>query len=191
MVDLNKFLKENKENIHELLNHMWYTIERIAIRFEDAIPNVDLDNSHGNYIKIDQGWSESVYANPSIVFPFGEFGYSLDGLFCVFSIDPSKFTEDLLVKIVELSREKDAISFELYGGDDCFQTFFQSKFENDFDSILDAIEKTEEATIQLELSIEAVAEESIKEDLIETSIHMYNLLQEGNCLVNLPNYSNY
>lgn len=189
MTDLNTFLKKNKKSIHELLNHMWHTIERISLQFEEILPDVDLDNSHGNYIKIDQGWSEAIYANPSIVFPFGEFGYSLDGLFCVFSINPKTFAEAILGKIVEISRENTVITFEIYGGDDCFQTFFHSNEESDFDTIVTAIQSTPEETIQLELTIEAVTEEAIKEALIETTLKIYHLLKEEQCLVNLPNYS--
>ena len=77
MKDLQKFLAENKEQIHDLLNHMWQTIERIALQLEDIIPDIDLDNSHGNFIRLNDGWDESYYANPTISFPFGEIGFSL------------------------------------------------------------------------------------------------------------------
>ncbi|MHA1156586.1 MAG: DUF3201 domain-containing protein [Candidatus Heimdallarchaeota archaeon] len=189
MTDLNSFLKNNKKSIHELLNHMWHTIERISYHFEEVLPDVDIDNSHGNYIKIDKGWSESIYANPTIVFPFGEFGYSLDGLFCVFSIAPKTITEEILAKIVAISQENTAITFEIYGGDDCFQTFFHSKDESDFNTIIPAFQSTPEETIQLELTIEAVAEEAIKEALIATTLKIYHLMKEEKCLVELPNYS--
>jgi len=189
MTDLNTFLKKNKKSIHELLNHMWQNIERIAIQFEEALPDVDLDNSHGNYIRIDKGWSEAIYANPSIAFPFGEFGYSLDGLFCVFTINPKAFTEKILGKIVAISRENPAITFEAYGGDDCFQTFFHSNDESDFDTIITAIQSTSEETIQLELTIEAVAEEAVKDALVTTTIKVHHLLKEEQCLMNLPQYS--
>lgn len=189
MVDLNAFLKNNKKSIHELLNHMWQTIERIAIQFEAALPDVDLDNTHGNYIRIDKGWSEAIYANPSIVFPFGEFGYSLDGLFCVFSINPKTITEEILGKIVAISRENPAVTFEIYGGDDCFQTFFHSKDESDFDTIIAAIQGTPEETIQLELTIEAVAEDTIQEALLSTTLKIHHLLKEEQCLMDLPHYS--
>ena len=189
MTDLNTFLKNNKKSIHELLNHMWHTIERISLQFEEVLPDVDLDNSHGNYIKIDKGWSESIYANPSIVFPYGEFGYSLDGLFCVFSIDPKSFTEEILGKIVDISQETPTVTFEIYGGDDCFQTFFHSNDESDFSTIIPAIQSTPEETIQLELTIEAVTEDSIKEALITATLKIYHLLKEKQCLANLPCYS--
>ena len=189
MTDLNTFLKNNKKSIHELLNHMWHTIERISLQFEEVLPDVDLDNSHGNYIKIDKGWSESIYANPSIVFPYGEFGYSLDGLFCVFSIDTKSFTEEILGKIVDISQETPTVTFEIYGGDDCFQTFFHSNDESDFSTIIPAIQSTPEETIQLELTIEAVTEDSIKEALITATLKIYHLLKEKQCLANLPCYS--
>ncbi len=189
MTDLNTFLKNNKKSIHELLNHMWQTIERIALQFETALPDVDLENSHGNYIRIDKGWSEAIYANPSIIFPFGEFGYSLDGLFCVFSINPKTFNEEILGKIVAISRENPAIAFEIYGGDDCFQTFFHSKDERDFDTIMAEIQSAPEETIQLELTVEAVTEEAIKEALVTTTLKIHHLLKEKQCLMVLPRYS--
>ena len=186
MKELKEFLIENKNSIHSLLNHMWRTIERIAIKLEDAIPDVDLDNSHGNYIKIENGWEEGTYANPSIVFPFGELGYSLDGLFCVFSIDPKKITVDSLARIIGFSRENEAVFFEMYGADDCFQTFFSSKDEGDIDDILLALENTEEEFIQLDLGIEAFASDDLIDAFVELAVIIYNYLNESNLLALIP-----
>ena len=35
-----KFLLENKKEIHDLLNHMWRTIEKIHVRMEDILPDI-------------------------------------------------------------------------------------------------------------------------------------------------------
>lgn len=189
MKELKEFLLENKKPIHLLLNHMWRTIERIAIKLESVIPDVDLDNSHGNYIKIDNGWDEGSYANPSIVFPYGEFGYSLDGLFCVFSIDPKKFDEEFLATLLEILNKTSGMLLEIYGGDDCFQTFYQSQEEADFEVILSKIKQSKEDVIQIEISIDSLPEEEVKEQLIDSTIKYYNFFKEKNCLVKLPDYS--
>ena len=57
MTDLKDFLTKNKDNIHELLNEMWQTIERIAMRIDNKILDIELDNSYGNLIEIADGWS--------------------------------------------------------------------------------------------------------------------------------------
>ena len=188
MTDLKKFLDKNKENIHDVLNHMWQTIERIAIRLEDKIPDIDLDNSHGNYIELAEGWVESYYANPSLVFPFGEIGYSLDGLFCVFSIAAKKTNEDLIVKIIELSQETESITCQIYGSDNCFTTFYHSKEPEDFNELLKTIKKSKEEVLQLEISIEAFSEENEMESFIESSLMLYQFLEENEILVTLPMY---
>ncbi|NHJ05265.1 MAG: DUF3201 domain-containing protein [Candidatus Heimdallarchaeota archaeon] len=188
VTDLKKFLEENKSTIHELLNHMWRTIERIAIKFEDVLPDVDLENSHGNYIRIADGWEEGAYANPSIIFPYGEFGYSLDSLFCTFSLNPKTLDEELLAKLLEAINKNEGITLELYGGDDCFQTFFHSKEEADFDEILQKIKSSKEDVIQIEISVEALPEEELREALIDITKAFYNLFKEKECLVKLPNY---
>jgi len=188
MTDLKKFLEENKENIHDVLNHMWHTIERIAIRLEGKIPDIDLDNSHGNYIELADGWLESYYANPSLAFPYGEIGYSLDGLFCVFSIDANKVDEKLLVRITELSQDNESITCQIYGGDDCFTTMYHSKDVEDFDELLKSIKKSKEQVLQLEISIEAFPEEDVKESFIESSLILYQFLEKNKTLVKLPMY---
>ena len=182
-----KFLLENKKEIHELLNHMWRTIEKIHVRMEEILPDIDLENSYGNYIKIDEGWSEAVYANPSIIFPFGELGYSLDNLFCVFSLNPKKFHEELLVQIIEIINDKE-ISLEIYGGDDCFQTFFTTQEQSNFEETLNAISQSKEEIIQLEFSIEPFSEEEIREAFLDIVIKLYELFSEKKILVKLPNY---
>lgn len=188
MTDLKKFLKENKEKIHDILNHMWQTIERIAIRLEGKIPDIDLDNTHGNFIELADGWLESYYANPSLIFPFGEIGYSLDGLLCVFLIDAKKINEDLIVKITELSGENESITCQIYGLDDCFTTFYHSKETEDFDELLKSIKKSKEDVLQLEISIEAFSEENDMEAFIESSLILYQFLEENKTLVKLPRY---
>ncbi|NHJ32704.1 MAG: DUF3201 domain-containing protein [Asgard group archaeon] len=188
MTDLKKFLEENKEEIHDILNHMWQTMERIAIRLEDVIPNIDLDNSHGNFIELADGWAESYYANPSLVFPYGELGYSLDGLFCVFSINTSKVQEKLLVKITELSQDNESITYQIYGGDDCFTTLYHSKDSEDFDVLLKSIKKSKEDILQLEIGIEAYPEEDIMGTFIDSIISLYQFLEENEILERLPMY---
>lgn len=188
MTDLKKFLAENKENIHDVLNHMWHTIERIAIRLEDKIPDIDLENSHGNFIEIADGWVESYYANPSLVFPFGEIGYSLDGLFCVFSIAAKKTNEDLIVKITELAQDSELITCQIYGSDDCFTTFYHSEETADFDELLKSIKKSKEDVLQLEINIKAFSEENDMESFIESSLMLYQFLEENEALVTLPMY---
>ncbi len=188
MTDLKNFLKENKEKIHDILNHMWHTIERIAIRLEGKIPDIDLDNSHGNFIELADGWLESYYANPSLVFPFGEIGYSLDGLFCVFSIAAKKINEDLIVKLTELSQDNESIVCQIYGLDDCFTTLFHSKDTEDFDELLKSIKKSKEDVLQLEINIEAFSEEDDMESFIESSVMLYQFLEENKTLVKLPMY---
>jgi len=188
MTDQKKFLVENKEKIHDVLNHMWHTIEHIAIRLEGKIPDIDLDNSHGNFIELSDGWAESYYANPSLVFPFGEIGYSLDGLFCVFSIAAKKINEDLLVELTELSQENESITSQIYGLDDCFTTLFHSIDTEDFDELLKSIRKSKDAALQLEISIEAFSEEDDMESFIEASLMLYQFLEENKTLVKLPMY---
>jgi hypothetical protein len=188
MTDWKKFLKKNKEQIHDLLNHMWQTIERIAIRLEDKIPGIDLDNSHGNFITVADGWVESSYANPSIVFPYGEIGYSLDGLFCVFSIKANKVEEKLLERIAKLTQENESISCQIYGADDCFTTLYQSEDAEDFDEIRKQIKKTKEDTLQLEINIEAFPEEDLKELFIDSLLELYHYLDEQKILEILPMY---
>jgi hypothetical protein len=188
MTDLKKFLEENKEKIHDLLNHMWYTIERIAIRLEDKIPDIDLDNSHGNFIELADGLVESYYANPSIGFPYGEIGYSLDGLFCVFSINSTKVDEKLLVKITELFQEIESITCQIYGGDDCFTTFYHSKDASDFDELLKSIKKSKENVLQLEINVAAFSEEEVRESYIESIYVLYQFLETNEILEQLPKY---
>jgi len=188
MTDLKKFLEENKEQIHDLLNHMWQTIERIALRLETKIPDIDLDNSHGNYIELANGWVESFYANPSIIFPYGEIGYSLDGLFCVFSINAKKVDEKLLEKITELTQKNESISCQIYGADDCFTTMYQSEDAEDFDEILKQIKKTKEEMLQLELNTDAFLEEDVKESFLESILDLYQFLDETKTLELLPMY---
>lgn len=184
-----QFLIENKKEIHALLNHMWRTIERIHVRMEEVLPDIDLENSHGNYIKIDDGWSEANYANPSIIFPFGELGYSLDSLFCVFSLNPKEFRDELLVKITEIINNATDVSLEIYGGDDCFQTFYSSQEDSDFDDTMKAIAESKEEIIQLEFSIEPFSEEETREAFLEAVIKLYELFNEKKILVKLPNYN--
>ncbi|MHA1124568.1 MAG: DUF3201 domain-containing protein [Candidatus Heimdallarchaeota archaeon] len=186
MTDLKDFLATNKEMIHELLNEMWQTIERLAVRLDNKILDIELDISHGNYIEIEDGWSEAFYANPSIAFPFGEIGYSLDGIFCVFSIDPRKISVDNIAQIIHLSRKNPRVYFEMYGGDDVFETYFNSKDEGDIDEILEAIDKTTEEFIQLDLGIEPLAEDEITDAFIELAVQLYNFLSETNLLTALP-----
>lgn len=186
MTDMKEFLLQNKDMIHELLNEMWQTVERIAIRLDNKILDIELDNSHGNYIEIEDGWSEAFYANPIIAFPFGELGYSLDGMFCVFSINPKKITVDIIAQIISITRENPAINFEMYGGDDVFETYFSSKDEGDIDEILKAIDKTNEEFIQLELGVEPLAEDEIVEAFVDLSVKIYNLLSDADILAALP-----
>ena len=95
MTDMKEFLLENKEKIHNLLNYLWRTIEHFAFRLEEHFSDMKLDNSHGNYISLQDGWAEAFYANPTITFTFGEIGYSLDGLYCAIAVKAKKVTEDL------------------------------------------------------------------------------------------------
>lgn len=176
----------NKGIIHELLNEMWQTIERIAIRLDNKILDIELDNSHGNYLEIEDGWSEAFYANPCINFPFGELGYSLDGLYCVFSIDPQKIDAENLVKIITFSRENPDFFFELYGGDDCFETYLSSKDEGDLDDILKAVNNTKEEFIQFEIGMEAFAEDEIVDVFIDLSSKLYEFLSDSDLLALIP-----
>ncbi|MBN1329231.1 MAG: DUF3201 domain-containing protein [Candidatus Heimdallarchaeota archaeon] len=188
MEDLRKFLDMNKDKIHDLLNHMWQTIEQIALRFENDIPDIDLDNSHGNFIELADGWSESFYANPTATFPYGEIGYSLDGLYCVLAIEAKKLDQNYLAKLIELSLESDELKIEIYGGDDCFTTFFNSKEQNDFDEVLKAISKSKEDVLQIDLNIPAVSEEDDKELLLSQFIKLYKFLEDKKSLAKLPTY---
>jgi len=183
---LKEFLATNKEMIHELLNEMWQTIERVAIRIDNKILDIELDNSHGNYIEVGDGWAEAFYANPTITFPFGELGYSLDGMFCVFSIDPKKITVDNIAQIIVFSRENPTVNFEMYGGNDVFETYFNSKDEGDIDEILKAIDKTEEEFVQLDLGIEPLAEDEIIDAFVDLAIKIYNFLSETDLLAKIP-----
>ena len=189
--DLQKFLTENKEQIHDLLNHMWQTIERIALQLEDTIPDIDLDNSHGNFIRLNDGWDESYYANPTISFPYGEIGFSLDGLFSVFSIAAKKINEDNIAEFMKLSREHEFLSVELYGGDNCFTTFYDSKNEDDIDAMIKSIKDSKEDIIQLEISIETITDEVQKNTLIEVIISTYNYLESKKLLEKLPEYQTF
>jgi hypothetical protein len=182
MVDLKEFLATNKEMIHELLNEMWQTIERIAIRLDNKILDIELDNSHGNYIEIDDGWTEAFYANPSITFPFGELGYSLDCIFCVFTINPKKITADNIAQLIVYSRENTDVHFEMYGSDDVFETYFNSADEGDIDEILDALAKTQEDFIQLDFSIEPLAEDEKINAFVDLAVNIYNFLNHSNLL---------
>ncbi|HUT80160.1 MAG TPA: DUF3201 domain-containing protein [Candidatus Bathyarchaeia archaeon] len=188
MEDLRKFLDKNKDKIHDLLNHMWQTIEQIALRFENDIPNIDLDNSHGNYIELDEGWSESFYANPTVTFPYGEIGYSLDGLYCVLAVETKKLDHEYLTKLIDLSQESDELKIEIYGGDDCFTTFFNSKEQADFDDILKAVANSKEDVLQIDLNIPAVSEEDVKELLLSQFVTLYKFLESKNSLAKLPTY---
>ncbi len=188
MEDLRKFLDKNKDKIHDLLNHMWQTIEQIALRFEEEIPDVDLDNSHGNFIELNEGWSESFYANPTVTFPYGEIGYSLDGLYCVLAVDAKKLDQDYLTKLLELSQESDELKIEIYGGDDCFTTFFNSKEPTDFDEILKIIAKSKEDVLQIDLNIPAFSDEDDKEILLNQFLTLYKFLASKNSLAKLPTY---
>ncbi len=188
MKKIKEFLEENKEQIHDLLNHMWQTIEKIMYQLEDKIPEIDLDNSHGNFITIENGWAEAYYANPTITFPYGEIGYSLDGLFCVFTIIKKELQEKHYAKILEIPRKNENISLEIYGGDDCFTTFYHSKDEGDLDEIIDSIKKSSEEIIQIELAIEALPEEDLKEQFLSLIYHLYEYLQKNNLLARLPFY---
>lgn len=167
---------------------MWRTIERLSVRLTDILPDIDLENAHGNYIKIENGWDEAAYANPELIFPYGVIGYSLDGLYCVFSLDPSKIDEELLVKVIQPLDDIEGLVMEIYGADDFLKTFYHSRDEIDFDAILKSLAESEEDVIQLEISIEFAAEEQLKEQLIETIISLFNLFKEHSCLVKLPKY---
>ncbi|MFW9923759.1 MAG: DUF3201 domain-containing protein [Candidatus Thorarchaeota archaeon] len=188
MEELKIFAKENKKKIHDLLNHMWRTIERLHVRLEAIIPSPDLENAHGNFIKLQDGWDEAAYANPEIIFPYGEIGYSLDGLYCVYSLNPIKITEKLLADILVIINKNNELMLEIYGADDCFQTFYHSQEEMALDETLASIRNTKEDLIQLELSIEPLADEDIKEAFVESIISLYDLFFQNNCLVKLPNY---
>ncbi len=188
MTDLRKFLTENKENVHELLNHMWQTIEQIAFRFENTLPDVDLDNTHGNFVEINDGWSEAVYANPTLTFPYGEIGYSLDGLYCVVAVAREKMVKEHLLKIMEFARVNDEITIEIYGGDDCFTTLYHSRDEADFDDLLKKIEDSPEEILQIDFSVDALPEEEVKEALLTVFLQAFTYLSEHNCLSKLPSY---
>ncbi|NHJ83898.1 MAG: DUF3201 domain-containing protein [Asgard group archaeon] len=188
MTDLKKFLQENKNEIHDLFNHMWLTIERIALQAENEIPDIDLDNTHGNFINIDDGWSEAYYPNPGIVFPYGEFGFSLDGLFFVLSAYTKKISEEIIVKLLEITNNNDSLKIELYGGDDCFTTLYDSKIQGNLDEIMDSLKKTNEEIIQIDLSIEAFAEEETFTQFIEEAISLYQFLAEKEILAKLAAY---
>lgn len=190
MKELKKFLENNKEQIHELLNHMWQTIEKILYQLEEKLPEIDLDNSHGNFVTMEDGWAEAYYANPTITFPYGEIGYSLDGLFCVFTILEKELQEKHYIKILEIPRKNEEISVEIYGGDDCFTTFYYSKDEGDLNEIIDAIKKSSEEIIQIEIAIGAIPEEDLKEQFLSLIIHLFNYLQKNNLLAKLPFYEN-
>lgn len=186
LTNLKEFLATNKEMIHELLNEMWQTIERVAIRIDNKILDIELDNSHGNYIELGEGWVEAFYANPSIAFPFGEIGYSLDGMFCVFSIDPKKITIDNLAQIIVFSRENPGVHFEMYSENDFNETYFNSKDEGDIDEILEAIDKTEEEFVQLDFGIEPFAEDEVIDAFVDLAIKIYNFLSETDLLTKIP-----
>ncbi|NHK31923.1 MAG: DUF3201 domain-containing protein [Asgard group archaeon] len=188
MKELKEFLDKNKEQIHEILNHMWQTIEKILFRLEEKLPEIDLDNTHGNFVTIDEGWAEAYYANPTITFPYGEIGYSLDGLYCVFTILEKELKEDHYIKLLEIPQENDGISLEIYGGDDCFTTFYHSKDEGDLDEIIDQIKKSSEKIIQIEIAIEALPEEDLKEQFLTIIIKLYNFFLKENLLAKLSFY---
>jgi len=188
MDDSRKFLSKNKEKIHDLLNHMWRTIEQIAIRLETDLPNSDLDNTHGNFIKIKEGWSEATYPNPAVVFPYGELGYSFDGLYCVFTVLAEKVTEHLLVTIIELSQESNEITYEIYGGDDCFTTYLNSQDELDLEDVLRNISSTEEQILQIDTSILVTFDEEVKELFLGQIKRLYLYLEENDALSSIQPY---
>ncbi|NHJ48402.1 MAG: DUF3201 domain-containing protein [Asgard group archaeon] len=188
MTDLNQFLQKNKEKIHELLNNMWQTIEKMAFQFEDKIPEIDLDNTHGNFVTINDGWGEAYYPNPSITFPFGEIGYSLDGLYCVYAVFVENLNEKHLEYFLTIPHENDDIKMELYGGDDCFSTFYSSDDSDDLDEIMKSIKDSSEGVIQIELSIEAFPEEELKGKLLEQILALYEFLSKNELLARFPIY---
>ncbi len=189
MKDLQNFLRDNKEKIHDLLNHMWQSIERIALQLENVIPDIDLDNSHGNFIRLNDGWDESFYANPTIIFPYGEIGFSLDGLFCVFSLTTKKINESHLAKFMQLPRDHEFLTVELYGGDDSFTTFYNSNNEEDVDEIMKSVKNSKEEVLQLEISLDTISDEEQKNTLIETITSLYDFLKKKNLLAKLPQYT--
>lgn len=185
MSDLQKFLQSNKKEIHQLLNKMWKTIEQINIRFEDKIPDGDLENSHGNYIEIDDGWEESLYANPTITYPFGEIGYSLDGLYCAFALCIQPLTNDILEQIVNFSQKSAEIKIELYGADDCFTTYFNSKNEFDLTEMEEDIINSDESIIQLEISVSTLPSDELYEQFLELILEIFEYLSKEELLANL------
>jgi len=62
---------------------------------------------------------------------------------------------------MKLNREHEYLSVELYGGDDCFTTFYDSKNEDDVDAMIKNIKDSKEDIIQLEISIETITEEDV------------------------------
>jgi hypothetical protein len=186
MTDLRDFLLKNKKQIHELLNHMWDTIEKLAFKLEKELPESDLDNTHGNFITFESGWAEAHYPNPSITFPFGEIGYSLDGLYCVFALLVENLEEKHLVQFLAIPHNNQEISLELYGGDDCFSTIYNSIDGGDIDDILKAIKASTEEIIQIELEVEPFPETEVKEKLFEQMLYLYNFLQENDLLIRFP-----
>jgi hypothetical protein len=189
MKESKKFLEKNKEQIHEILNHMWQTIEKILYQLEGKLPEIDLDNSHGNFVTIDDGWAEAYYANPTITFPYGEIGYSLDGLFCVFTILEKKLKEKHYIKLLEIPHDNEGISLEIYGGDDCFTTFYHSKDEGDIEEIINQIKESSEEILQIEIAVEAIPEQEIKDLFLSIIIELYNFLLKENLLAKLPFYN--
>ncbi|MEA2070278.1 MAG: DUF3201 domain-containing protein [Asgard group archaeon] len=188
MNELREFLQKNKEKIHDLLNFMWSYVERTAIRLSKSIPNIDLENSHGNYISLRDGWVEAVYANPCLIFKHGEFGYSLDGPYCVFALKSEALDEETLNQLFEKHQKHPTVSLELYGGDDCFETYFESSSEAAFDEILQKIHDSSEEIVQLELTIPPLSEEEMNEDLIELTKKLYDFLAASEKLADLTTY---
>jgi hypothetical protein len=186
---LKDFVEKNKETIHDLLNHLWMTIEQLHLRFNKEIPNCDLQNFHGNFIQLGDGWDEATYPNPVVSFPYGEFGYSLDGLYGVLSLKKNSLDEKCLLSLVKKQKDFQEVHMELYGGADCFQTFYSSTEEFSLDDILTALEESEEEVIQLEINLPGVNREEVaKEELIQTFLAIYTFLKQKECLEKLPGY---
>jgi hypothetical protein len=187
--ELAEFLLNNKREIHALLNYMWESIEKLYTLFEEIIADRDLDNVHGNYVAIDKCWEEATYPNPTIIFPFGESGFSLDGLYCVFAIDPQMVNELLIAKLMQLARDYPFLHFEIYGGADCFKTFFSGKKQEDIDVVLSQIKQSDEEVLQVEISLPAFAEEEEAEGMLFVAAKkIYYYLSENDLLVKLPDY---
>jgi hypothetical protein len=190
MKNLKKFLDDNKEKIHELLNDLWQTVEKIAFQLEEKLPEIELDNTHGNFVTFKDGWGEAYYPNPSITFPFGEIGYSLDGLYCVYAIFVENLDEKHLTHFLSIPHDNENIQLELYGGDDCFSTFYSSAEGGDLDEIIEGIKDSSEEVIQIELSIDAFPDDELRESLLDQILALYEFLIENELLARFPLYDN-